>query len=269
MLPQNVVALLCGLACTLSIRAQALFPLSVAQLSSTGSAATEGLDAWFDNPAAPAGISAPAFRLFGSSRFTGLDWGAASLVAALPAGRHAFSLAAYRRGASYFHESALLLGWARPMSERVLLGVRAGALVQRADSYEPQYQLEAGMGMQVRVAPQWRLGASVLHLPGFFLGQHPAPAFHFGLSGRPYTQLLLNFSLNQSAVFGLDWRAGLVWKLRASLELSLGIRHAGLTQPAFGLGWQLDQAWQAVLATQWHPQLGWTSGLELKFAARQ
>jgi len=268
MLPQKTALLLCFFLWCTHATAQELFPVSMGQLTGTSGAATNDFSGWFDNPAATGTLERPIVHLFGSSRFVDLGWGSSSLVAGLPFGKNAFALAAHTRGASYFNETAVLVGGARALNEKVRLGLRGGLLTQRADNYEPEYRIEAGIGLQVLLFPNWWAGAAIMRLPGFFLDRYPAPTLHFGLTGTVDEGLMLNFSLAQSEVFGLDWRAGLAWQMQPALTLTAGLRHSGIAQPSLGIGWQMHPRWSLWLATQYHPQLGWTPGIELRFEAR-
>ncbi len=268
MLSQKATLLLCLLLSCLATNAQELFPVSMGQLAATSGAATDDLSGWFDNPAATGRMEHPGMHLFGASPFVAPGWGSSSLIAGLPSGKNVLVLAAHTRGASYFNETSVRLGSARALNERLRLGLHVGLRAQRADNYEPEYLLEAGMGLQVRLFGSWRAGAAVMGLPGFVLDRYPAPALHFGLTGAVEEGLQLNFSIAQSEVFGLDWRAGLAWQVQPALVLTAGLRHAGIAQPSLGLGWQLHRKWSLWLATQYHPRLGWTPGIELRFGQR-
>ncbi|GEM_PF-5101207 len=247
-------------------RSQELFPLSAHQLIGTGGTGRPGLAGSFDNPAAFSQIARTSIQVFGASRFIGLGWQASSAVVGLPLGKMHIGLAAHARGATYFRETGIRLSWAKQLSRYTAIGLQTGWISQRANTYEPAYRLDATMGIQFKAWPHVYLGAAIGQIPGFIQTDSPTPSLSFGCWAQLQTHTKFNFSITHSPTFGIDWRTGIQYQLTSACTLMGGLSYAAMAQPAMAFSWTFAQEWTLLIATQYHPQLGWTPAIELQFA---
>lgn len=226
----------------------------------------QDIHAAWANPAGLAQLERTAFALYGEQRFGLSEIRHVSGVGAVPVGSGRAALILGNYGFEQFSQQRIGLAYARPLTERLALGLQLFGVSTNIPEYGSQLRVSAEVGAQLALTEQVQLGARVANpfRVAVLDGEYLPTVLGLGLRYQPAPQVNLVAEVEKDILLPTRVRVGAEYRLLEAISVGVGVA----TQPtllSFGVDYRLKDQWQLHFAAAYHQYLGFTPGIGVVF----
>lgn len=214
------------------------------------------------NDAAPAAEGSAGFFAGTALPYGLANWKTAQAQAIAPLGRPgALSIRLTTSGVEAYQEQQLSAGYARKLSDKLLLGVRASLIRADAREYGTAHALTASLGVLANPLPKVWMGSQLDNpLRQTLAGTALPSTLRIGAAWHPSDRFSMQAEVFKDVARGAELRAGAHYKPSERVDLRAGMR-TNPGRPTLGAGVTVLDRLHIDFGAEWHPRLGTTPGL--------
>jgi long-subunit fatty acid transport protein len=226
----------------------------------------QDIHAAWANPAGLARLERAAFALYGEQRFGLSEIRHISGVGAVALGTGRAALILGNYGFEQFSQQRIGLAYARPLTEKLSLGLQLFGVTTSIPEYGNQLRLSAEVGAQLELTEQLQVGTRIANPLRIEVldGEYLPTVFGLGIRYQPAPQVDLLAEVEKDILLPTRVRVGAEYRLLEAISVRVGVA----TQPtllSFGVDYHLQDKWQLHFAAAYHQYLGFTPGIGMVY----
>lgn len=228
--------------------------------------ALSGLSSLGNNPAGLAELLFWGATVQAEERFLLSELRLLSAGAAIPTASGTIGLVVHQFGFELYREQKVGLAYGRRLFDALYLGAQLNWLQTRIPAYGQRSLISFDIGLLAPVSRQLSFGFYLVNpiRQEITDGEFLATVLRFGLAYHPAPGLLLLAEVEKDIRQPVRVHTGLEYQITDPLYLRLGVA----TEPvsvSFGLGLMLSGALAVDVASSWHPTLGVTPAVGVRY----
>jgi hypothetical protein len=190
------------------------------------------------------------------------DWRTAHAHGVAPLGQQgALSFRLATTGVEAYREQQVSAGYARKLSDKLLLGMRASLVRADAREYGTAHALTGSLGVLASPLPNVWMGSQLDNpLRQTLAGTALPSTLRIGAAWHPSVGFSMQAEVFKEVERGAELRAGAHYKPAERVDLRAGMR-TNPGRPTLGAGVTVRDRLHIDFGAEWHPRLGTTTGL--------
>jgi hypothetical protein len=194
------------------------------------------------------------------------DWQTASMDLGYQKGKQAFGVHFSGQKVPAYRESAVLLRYGRRFSPKLAVGLGLGYQLAHAFEYgktqAPAFELSAVQQLTEKLS----LGCVLTNLGQIKASEiETLSSIRLGLAWKASKDFEITSEIRKELLSKTEYALGMIYRPVDKFVLMAGIRSGNSAKSSFGFGLNFSSHLRADLSAVWHPVLGFTPSLGLRF----